>query len=58
MRLTRHSTADTCTDHGDAFVNPDDGAATLHHFDEPGTDGPVDAGAGFTSFECQTCERC
>ncbi|KAF2808501.1 uncharacterized protein BDZ99DRAFT_56983 [Mytilinidion resinicola] len=49
-------TAESCTLHGDAFINPP-GEATLHHFtDAEGV--VVDAGAAITSFLCQECTSC
>ena len=52
----RYSTADTCTSHGDAFVDPA-GAPTLHNY-ETASGVVVDAGSAFTSFLCQECTGC
>jgi hypothetical protein len=51
-------TADECTLHGDAFINPTPGAPTLHHFDDPATGANIDAGSTMTSFKCQQCTTC
>ncbi|KAF2111750.1 hypothetical protein BDV96DRAFT_602799 [Lophiotrema nucula] len=51
-------TAEKCTTHGDAFVEPTPGAPTLHHFDDPATGTNMDAGSNMTSFLCQECTNC
>ena len=51
-------TADTCTMHGDAFVDPE-GVATLHtDFTDPATGEEEDVGNLMTSFLCQPCSTC
>jgi thiamine biosynthesis lipoprotein ApbE len=52
------STADTCTLHGDAFIDPTPGAPDLHHFLDPATGQVIDAGSQMTSFLCQQCTTC
>jgi hypothetical protein len=54
--LTRDSTADTCTPHGDAFVDSA-GAPDLHAFETVSGE-VVDAGSQITSFLCQQCDNC
>ncbi|KAF2191387.1 hypothetical protein K469DRAFT_656235 [Zopfia rhizophila CBS 207.26] len=51
-------TADSCTPHGDAFIDPTPGAPDLHHFDDPATGQNIDAGSKMTSFLCQECTGC
>lgn len=52
-----YSSADTCTLHGDAFINPTPAAPTLHQF--VNVDGVVvDAGSSITSLLCQGCSTC
>ncbi|KAF2727166.1 hypothetical protein EJ04DRAFT_147953 [Polyplosphaeria fusca] len=51
-------TADTCTTHGDAFIDPTPGAPDLHHFEDPATQEVIDAGSKITSLLCQQCTGC
>ena len=50
-------TQDTCSLHGDAFVD-NTGAPDLHHFVDPSTGDVVDAGAELKAFLCQPCSAC
>ncbi|KAF2198352.1 hypothetical protein GQ43DRAFT_164724 [Delitschia confertaspora ATCC 74209] len=51
-------TAPTCTNHGDAFIDPTPGVADLHHFNDPATGTVMDAGSQITSLLCQKCSSC
>ncbi|OCK79283.1 hypothetical protein K432DRAFT_383206 [Lepidopterella palustris CBS 459.81] len=50
-------TADTCTTHGDAFVQTP-GVSDLYDFADPATGKNIDAGVAMTSFYCQECSSC
>ncbi|KAH7139235.1 hypothetical protein B0J11DRAFT_38597 [Dendryphion nanum] len=49
--------AETCTSHGDAFIDPTPGAPTLRHFTNVNGE-VIDAGSQITSFLCQECTAC
>ncbi|KAF1942782.1 hypothetical protein EJ02DRAFT_488350 [Clathrospora elynae] len=52
-------TRDSCTAHGDAFVNPTPGAPTMHtNFTDPADGENVDVGSMMSSFLCQECLNC
>ncbi|KAF2016087.1 hypothetical protein BU24DRAFT_193328 [Aaosphaeria arxii CBS 175.79] len=50
--------AETCTLHGDAFIQPTPSAPNLHEFNNPATGETVDAGNQITSYLCQECTAC
>ena len=58
MLIVNFSSAETCTSHGDAFVDPTPGAPTLRHFTSPATGEVIDAGSQITSLYCQECTAC